>query len=282
MQAPHSLGTVTQRLLAAAPARGQRRALLGGLTGTAGYTELAATVRAAAAGLAWRGLQPGDAVGVYVPDAACYVLAVHAIRAAGGVPSPVAAGLTVPEIAAQLGDCGARLLLTGPPLEAVAQAAAERSLVRQVISFGDADGTVQFSAVLQMGTLPPYAGRQRDCALLPYSRDSDGPLRPAPVSHRELDGILGRIGAEAGDIGEADVVLAVPPSGDGLSYTVLLDHALLHGATVAAAGADELAAAARAHHASAVIAEKQAAAGAGLLRVLLVVPQASLLTAGLS
>src|SRR5258707_130100 len=78
--------TVTQRLLAAAPSRGEHRALVGGPADPAyGYAELAATVQAAAAGLAWRGLQPRDVMGVYVPDAACYVLAAHAIRAAGGL-----------------------------------------------------------------------------------------------------------------------------------------------------------------------------------------------------
>ena len=148
--------TVTQRLLAAAPARGEHRALVGGPAEPAcGYADFAITVQAAAAGLAWRGLQPRDAVGVYVPDAACYVLAAHAIRAAGGVPTPVAAGLTVPEIAGQLADCGARMLLTAPPLAAAALAAADRSWVRQVVSFGEAPDAIQFSALLGMGALPP-------------------------------------------------------------------------------------------------------------------------------
>ena len=142
-EAPLGEVTVTQRLLAKAPSRGEHRALVGGPADPAcSYTELAATVQAAAAGLAWRGLQPRDVIGVYVPDAACYVLAAHAIRAAGGVPTPVATGLTVPEIAGQLADCGARMLLTAPPLASTALAAADRSWVRQVISFGEAPGTV--------------------------------------------------------------------------------------------------------------------------------------------
>jgi acyl-CoA synthetase (AMP-forming)/AMP-acid ligase II len=268
-QAPGSQVTVTQRLLAAAPVRGLHRALVGGVTGSACYAELAATVRAAAAGLAWRGLQPGDAVGVYVPDAACYVLAAHAIRAAGGVPSPVVPGLTLAEIAGQLGDCGARLLLTGPPLEAAAQAAAERSMVRQVISFGESPGTVPFSAVLQMGTLQAHCGRPRDHALLLYTRGPDGALSPVPVSHHDMSGILSRLDAEA-RISETDVVLAVPPAGDGLCYTALLDHALLRGATVAAARDGDLAAAADVHHATAVIAAGEAAAAVRRLRPLLV------------
>ena len=149
-------------------------------------------------GLAWRGLQPRDVIGVYVPDAACYVLAAHAIRAAGGVPTPVATGLTVPEIAGQLADCGARMLLTAPPLASSALAAADRSWVRQVISFGEAPGTIQFRALLGMGTLQPAAARAHDPALLPYARNPDGMLSPAPVSHHDMSGLLRRLEIEAG------------------------------------------------------------------------------------
>jgi non-ribosomal peptide synthetase component F len=262
-EAPLGEVTVTQRLLAVAPSRGGHRALVGGTADPAcSYAELAATVQAAAAGLAWRGLQPRDVIGVYVPDAACYVLAAHAIRAAGGVPTPVAAGLTVPEIAGQLADCGARMLLTAPPLAGSALAAADRSWVRQVISFGESAGTIQFSALLGMGTLPPLPGRAHDPALLPYARKPDGMLGPVPVSHHEMSAALHRLEAEAG-VCEKDVVLAAPPIGDGRSYTALLDHALLCGATVVAAGADELAAAADVYHGTAMIVAGSVAVGAG-------------------
>src|SRR5712692_211130 len=102
---------VTQRLLGMARARGSHQALAGRENRAYSYSELAAVIQAAAAGLAWRGLHPRDVVGVHVPDAVCYALAAHAIRAAGGVPSPVAAGLTAPEIAGQLAVCGAPMLL---------------------------------------------------------------------------------------------------------------------------------------------------------------------------
>jgi non-ribosomal peptide synthetase component F len=259
--APLGEVTVTQQLLAMAPSRGEHRALVGGTAEPAcGYADLAATVQAAAAGLAWRGLQPRDVVGVYVPDAASYVLATHAIRAAGGVPSPLAAGLTVPEMAGQLADCGARMLLTAPPLAAAALGAADRSWVRQVISFGDAPGTIPFGALLRTGTLRPAAARVHDPALLPYSRKPDGVLGPEPLSHHDMSGMLRRLEAEAG-ICEKDVVLAAPPAGDGRSYTALLDHALLRGATVVAVRAEELASAADIHHGTAMIAAGSVAVG---------------------
>ena len=262
-EAPAGEATVTQRLLAAAPGRGEHRALVGGPAVPAyGYADLAAIVRAGAAGLAWRGLQPGDVVGVYVPDAVCYVLAAHAIRAAGGVPSPVAAGLSVPEIAGQLADCGARILLTAPPLAAAALAAADRSWVRQVISFGEAPEAIQFGALLGMGTLAAASGRASDPALLPYARSPGGILGPVPLSHRDVADMLRRLEADA-EIGENDVILAAPPTGDGRSYTTLLDHALLKGATVVAAETQELATAADIHRGTAMIAAGSVTARAG-------------------
>jgi non-ribosomal peptide synthetase component F len=251
--------SVTQRLLGTAAARDGHVALLGGPADVPGsgpglsYPDLAVTLQRAAAGLAWRGVRPRDVVGVHVADALSYALACHAIRAAGAVPSPVAPGLPVPEIAGQLADCGARMLITSGSLAAVGLAAADRSWVRQVISFGEAAGAMPFGSLLGLGSIRPAGVRTHDTALLPYLRRGDGTLGPSAVTHLELTAALRRLGGRAG-AGEADVVLAAPPSGDGCAYTALLDYVLLRGATVVSvpAGGD-LAAAAREHQATAAI-----------------------------
>ncbi len=263
---------VTQRLLGLAPARGSRQALAGPANRAYSYSELAATIQAAAAGLAWRGLHPRDVVGVHVPDAVCYALATHAIRAAGGVPSPVAAGLTVPEMAGQLADCGARMLLTAPPLAAAALAAADRSWVRQVISFGEAPGATPFEALLRSGSLRAAGGRRSDPALLSYVPRPDGTLSPVALTQRELAAEIGRLAVVA-EIAEQDVVAATPPAGDGRVYTALLDHALLSGATVVAATVEALAATVAAWRATVAIVPRARDVGpAGSLRVLAVTP----------
>jgi acyl-CoA synthetase (AMP-forming)/AMP-acid ligase II len=252
-RAPAGEQTVTERLLTLAPSRGSRRALVGGQAGSGYcYAELADIVRSAGAGLAWRGLQPKDVIGVYVPDAASYVLAAHAIRAAGGIPSPVAPDLPVAEIAGQLAQCGARMLITAQPLAAAALAAADRSWVRQVIAFGEAAGATSFCSLLRQGPLRAAPFRPHDLALLPFTRRPDGSLGPAGLTHAELAAELAGLAAETG-ITEHDVVLAVPPAGDGRAYTAFVDNALIRGATVVAARADELAAAAGAHNGTAVL-----------------------------
>lgn len=245
--------TVTQRLISLAADRYELSALFGGFgtdgqpdTGTYSYPRLAATVLAAAAGLAWRGLQTRDVVGIHAPDAVSYVLATHAVRAAGGVPSPLAAGLSIAELAGQLAESGARMLITAPPLAETALALADRSWVRQVFSFADAAGTTPFSDLLGLGMLRPGRGRPDDVALLPFSRGKDDRLRPTPVTQIELADQVGWIGERTG-ISQHDVVLAGPPAGDGVAYTTLIDGALLSGATVIAAPVQELAKAAAAH-----------------------------------
>jgi acyl-CoA synthetase (AMP-forming)/AMP-acid ligase II len=240
-QAPVGETTVTQRLLGTATARGAHPALLGGpAAAPCSYPELAVTLQRAAAGLAWRGVRPRDVVGVYVADAVSYILASHAIRAAGAVPSPVSEELTVPEIASQLADCGARILITSHTLAAAGLAAADRSWVRQVISFGEAPGAMPFSSLLGLGSMCPTTVRPHDLALLPYTRRPDGTLARAAVTHLDMTGDLMQLSAAAG-ITERDVIVAAPPAGDGRRYTALVDHALMRGSTMIATTACELA-----------------------------------------
>jgi len=245
--------TVTQRLVQTASGYGRRPALVSWGPGRPyTFADLTSTIQRAAAGLAWRGLRPRDVVGVYVPDAASYVLACHAVSAAGGIPCPVSSQLSIAETAGQLADCGARMLLTAQPLAAAGLAAADRSWVRQVISFGDAPAATPFSALLQMGALRPAAARPHDLALLPYVRRADGALHACGLSHLDMAAELTAL-TDAAAISEQDVVLAAPPAGDGRSYTAFLDHALLSGATVVAAMTDELSAAASEHRGTAAI-----------------------------
>jgi non-ribosomal peptide synthetase component F len=265
MPAPHA--TVTQRLVGLSSARGEHPALVGGAAawpgGTLSHAGLAVMLQTAAAGLAWRGLRSQDVVGVYVPDAVSYVLAVHAIRAAGGVPSPIGTASTIATMAEQLTDCRARLLVTADPLVPAALSAADGSWVRQVISFDEAPGTVPFWSLLSRGLQPPAAAGPAGLGLIPYVARPEGGLEATPVSHAQLAAELGRLAAPS-PVSSRDVVLAAPPDGCAREYTVLLDLALLQGATVVAAAADALPDAARRHGGTAAIVPAGAAFPAGV------------------
>src|SRR5215813_11625462 len=258
--------SVTKRLVSIATDRAGLTALAGGpgsngqpRGGSYSYASLATTIQAAAAGLTWRGLRARDVVGVLAPDVVGFVLATHAIRAAGGVPSPVDASLCAVESAGQLAESGARMVMTAPPLADTALAAADRSWVRQVYSFTDMPGTTRFSDLLGLDMIRPSRGRPEDVALLPFSRGQDGRLRPVPVTNREYIDSLDRADQMARITGH-DLVLVMPPAGDGLTYTTLLDCALLSGATVVAVRKQELAMAAVAHQGTVAIVPRDAVA----------------------
>ncbi len=243
------------------------------------YPQLADFTMSVAAALMRRGLRDRDVVATYLADAASHVVATHAIRAAEAVPSPVAPCRTVLEIAGQLADCGARILLTSPELAVTALAAADRSWVRQVITFGEAAGTVNLFSIVPAGAVPCAGERPAvmpataagpaqpagpaapaapaepagadlaetadvqpdDIALLPYDREPGGTLAARPVTSLGLARHLGEL-AGAVRVGPEDVVVAAPPAGDGLRYTAILDHMLLSGATIVARSAAQLAA----------------------------------------
>jgi len=245
--------TVTQRIVDLAAEHRSRPALVAEQWQQRySFADLADTIQRAAAGLAWRGLRPHDVVGVYVPCAVSYVLACHSISAAGAIPCPVSPRLSVAEAAGQLADAGARMLLIAPPLAAASIAAADRSWVRQIISFGNAPTATPFGSLLGVGSLAPPPCRPHDTALLPYVRHADGALHAAALSHRDVAYELESLAASA-DMSERDVVLAAPPAGDGRSYGAFIDHALLHGATIVAVGNDEVSAAAGEHRGTAAI-----------------------------
>jgi acyl-CoA synthetase (AMP-forming)/AMP-acid ligase II len=256
--------SVTKRLVSVATDRAGVTALIGGPGpdgqpggGSYSYASLATTVQAAAAGLTWRGLRPRDVVGVLAPDAVGFAIAMHAVRAAGGVPSPVDTALCAVETAGQLAESGARMVITAPPLADIALAAVDRSWVRQVFSFVDAPGATRFSDLLGLDMIRPSRGRPDDVALLPFCRGQDGRLRPAPVTHLELVALIDQADQGVG-FTSRDVVVAMPPVGDGLSYATLIDSALLRGATVVAVSGPQLAIAAATHQGTMAIVPKDA------------------------
>ena len=251
---------LTERILEIADGAGYRAALIDATNGSVtAWPRFARTVRAAAAGLARRGLAEGDTVGVFVQDAVSAAIAVNAVRAAGGRACLIRADAGPADIAGRLNACAARVLITSAPLAGLAAEGADRSRVRQVIAFGDADGTTPFSSLLGSGR-HSSSGWQPDglAAAGPGFADRSGPAhesgRPegnGQTHERDLTD-SGEPGS-AGDLTYRDVVVASPPCGDGPAYTSLLDLTLLAGATVVAAPVPLVAPALRVYKGTAAI-----------------------------
>jgi hypothetical protein len=244
---------VTEHILGLADRSGYAAALIDGVEGTVTtWLQFARTVRAAARGLSRRGLQRGDTVGVFVQDAASHAVAVHAVRAAGGAAAPIRHASAAEDIAVQLKECRARLLITSAPLAEVAIQAAERSLVRQVFAFGEAAETTPFASLLdvakhaQPGVAGPNGSIGTALGYIPGQIPDFS--RPRPSEEHGL-GLTGR------DLGltRRDVVVAGPPCGEGNAYTARLDMALAAGATIVAAPLAQVTDAVQAYRGTAAI-----------------------------
>jgi len=247
---------LTERILEVADEAGYRAALIDATDGSVtAWPRFARTVRAAAAGLARRGLAEGDTAGVFVQDAASAAIAVNAIRAAGGRACLIRSDAGPADIADRLNACAARVLITSAPLAGLAAAGADRSRVRQVIAFGDADGTTPFSSLLGSGR---HSQPDAQAAAEPGFAERSGPAhesgRPegnGQTHERDLTD-SGEPGS-GGDLTHRDVVVAGPPCGDGPAYTSLLDLTLLAGATLVAAPVPLVAPALRVYKGTAAI-----------------------------
>jgi hypothetical protein len=284
---------VTEHILTAADRAGYGAALIDAVTEGSGeasvitWPQFAHMVRAAARGLSRRGVQEADTAGILVQDAVSHVLAVHAVRAAGAIAVPIRPSQTAADIAAQLKQGRARLLITSAALAELAIQAAERSWVRQVFAFGEAEGTTPFGSLLHTarhgqlqangsashndsighnghdgGHVAPQvlglAGVGPD-GLGPDSLRADG-LGPDGLGPDSLraDGLgPDGLGAAALGLTHWDVIVAVPPCGDPDAYTSLLDLALAAGATIVAAPLRQVTAAVGIYKGTAVIVPRE-------------------------
>jgi hypothetical protein len=266
---------MTEHILALADQAGYGAALID--TGARGsgeasvitWPQFAHMVRTAARGLSRRGLREADTAGIFVQDAVSHVVAVHAVRAAGAIAAPVRPAQTAAEIAAQLKQGRARLLITSAAVAELAIQAAERSWVRQVFAFGEAEGTTPFGSLLHTarhgqlrvnGSTSPnghnsYNGPNGHNGHGGHSGD-DAVAHVLDLAGLGLDGLgLGELerDGQAPGLTRRDVVVAAPPCGDPDAYTSLLDLALAAGATVVAAPLPQVTAAVGTYKGTAVI-----------------------------
>src|SRR6266700_2940293 len=247
---------LTERILEVADEAGYRAALVDATDGSVTvWPRFARIVRAAACGLARRGLAEGDTAGVFVQDAASAALAVNAVRAAGAVTCLIRSDAGPADIAGQLNACGARLLITSAPLAELAAEGADRSRVRQVISFGEATGTTPFNSLLESGRSgqpDEHAAAEPGLMDLPGAVDESGHSEGNGLAH-EHDPADYSGPDLGGELTYRDVVVAGPPCGDGQAYASLLDLILLTGATLVAAPVTLVAAAMRVYKGTAAI-----------------------------
>ena len=215
--------------------RAERPALVEGVSGRVlTYAQLAAAVRAAAAGLARRGFAKGDVLALFSPNLPEYVVAFHAVATLGGVVTPVNPLYTAEELSKQLEDSGAKWLATIPPLLGRAREAAEGKGLREFFVFGEAEGATPFAALLEGGAddLPKVEiNPAEDLVVLPYSSGTTGVCKGVMLTHRNLVANLAQIKGAGHDWSDERVVCVLPLF-HIYGMVVVMNHGLRCGSTL--------------------------------------------------
>ena len=148
-----------------------------------------------AAGLHAAGFEPGDRIGLQLPNIAQFVIAYFAILRAGCVAVPMNVLLTAPEIAFQLGDAGAKALISWSGTAEQAARAAEAASVDKLYLVStpgtpeSTDGEPLESLYELVGPNTPAPMAQRDPgdpAVLIYTSGTTGTPKGAELTHFQL------------------------------------------------------------------------------------------------
>jgi acyl-CoA synthetase (AMP-forming)/AMP-acid ligase II len=196
------------------------------------YGQLAAGVQRLAAGLHARGFHKGDVLAIMSPNLPEYPIAFHGVATAGGINTTLNPTYTADEIAFQLNDSGARLLLTVPPLVGKAQEAAAKSKVEEIIVFGEAAGAVPFASLLADGPAPDVKiDPAEDLVALPYSSGTTGFSKGVMLTHRNLVANLVQT-TSCLQITEDEKLMAFLPFFHIYGMTVIMNAGLYSGVTL--------------------------------------------------
>ena len=225
-------------VLARAGEFGDQPALIDAPSGrTITYTQLLESVRAVAAGLDERGFRKGEVFGHYAPNLPEYAVAFHAVATLGGINTTANPLLTPDELARQLSDCGARLLVTVPDRLEAAKIAADAAGVEEVFVYGEAAGAMPFASLLRMGGEPPSVAIDpaQDLVALPYSSGTTGLPKGVMLTHRNLVANICQVAARVqvkGDGSERARQVAVLPFFHIYGLVSLMNIPLYFGDTV--------------------------------------------------
>ncbi|AFR06943.1 MULTISPECIES: AMP-binding protein [Nocardiopsis] len=228
------IGSLTGGLCERLRLRSGRGGTIRGGSGRTDALAFAATIEQAAAGLSRRGLCLGDVVGVLAPVSPDRFLASYTVMAVGGRALTVLPESDPETQCSALAETDARLLFVSEDMAERGLELAERSRVRQIITFGSALGTTPFAELL----LPSPDGNGYsparglfDNGLLGYENTGDG-MFTTLYTHHDL---LARFAELREELAlTPDDVVGVDRRGDEATRHALVALALWTGACVVA------------------------------------------------
>jgi long-chain acyl-CoA synthetase len=220
--------SLADNLIAAARRHPERPALrLGGTAIT--YAELyEATARVAGLLLA-RGLEPGDRVGVMVPNVPEFAIAYYGVLRAGGVVVPMNVLLKQREVAFYLGDAGAKLIFAWHAMADEAIAGAEHIGV-DCLAIEPSEFARRLATAEPVAELAQRAAD--DTAVILYTSGTTGKPKGAELTHANLS-VNADVSRLLFSLGPDDVVLGALPLFHAFGQTCGLNTAVAAGASLA-------------------------------------------------
>jgi long-chain acyl-CoA synthetase len=220
--------SLVQNLVATARMHPERPALRSG-GGTVTYRELDDATARVAGLLRARGLEPGDRVGIMLPNVPAFALAYYGVLRAGGVVVPMNVLLKPREVAFHLGDSDARLLfawheVAGAPLRAAAQLGAD------CIVADPGAWPALLAGVHPMAEVSPREAD--DTAVILYTSGTTGKPKGAQLTHSNL-AINADVSTHLFSLGPDDVILGALPMFHAFGQTCGLNAAVRAGASLA-------------------------------------------------
>jgi acyl-CoA synthetase (AMP-forming)/AMP-acid ligase II len=222
---------IVETVLAHAAERGDHPALVDGVSGqTITYAQLAHMVDRLAAGLAEAGVRPGDVVALHSPNTILFPVVFFGASRAGATVTTLSALATPSDIARQLSDSGASLLIT---VGALLPVALEGAGERPVWTCDRVEGhpCVQ-DLFASTGPVPQFeVNAAEDVAVLPYSSGTTALPKGVMLTHASI-GVNLRQAEVLHPVGPEDRVIAVLPFFHIYGMIVLIELPLRNGATV--------------------------------------------------
>ncbi len=196
------------------------------------YAELARQARRLAAGLAAAGIGKGAVVALLAPNIPEYPIVFHGVALAGAATTTLNPVYTTREIATQLADARAQMLVTVPGLvEKAREAAALAGIARVVVIGGDA-GDDDLSSLMVDGDAPRVdVDPAEDVVVLPYSSGTTGLSKGVMLTHRNLVANIVQMGP-CHHVREGEAIIAFLPFFHIYGMQVLMNHTLYQGGTL--------------------------------------------------
>jgi long-chain acyl-CoA synthetase len=192
------------------------------------YAELDEATARVAGLLLERGVEPGDRVGIMLPNVPQFAFAYYGVLRAGGDVVPMNVLLKQREVAFYLGDSEAKLIFAWHELADAAEQGAHEvgaeCIVVEPVSFGHLLATVE--------PVTEVAERSgADTAIILYTSGTTGKPKGAQLTHSNLS-INADVSKELFGLGHEDVVLGALPLFHAFGQTCALNAAVSAGASL--------------------------------------------------